>query len=100
MLDGLSAPQRVGGIEGLVDALERAPNLDIERFNDYVRRLHMPACAQRLGFLLTAQGASSQMLQALRSVVSTNLVRLDPDGDATGPLDPEWRVQINAGLPA
>jgi len=91
LVDSLDQPRYAGGLLEVAKALYQAKEqLAPERLVEYANRMRNRSLCSRLGYLLERFGRSLEGLN-----VSQTFVRLDPQGQAGGPYDHRWRVQIN-----
>lgn len=98
LLDNLSSPERAGGIEAFWDVLRDAlPNMNTSRLAGHLRLLRAPGLAQRMGYLLARLDARGAAL--LKPLMGRRIVLLDAHAPAEGPVDPTWKVRLNAPLP-
>lgn len=96
LLDGLMAPEYCGDFAEVLHAFGmRGAALDVDRIVRYALRLD-GATAKRLGWILERQGVAPARLVPLREVVIKGPRVLDPTGPRRGPVEPGWRIQVNA----
>ena len=93
IVDSFFLPANAGGVRIAAEALQEAfDGLDLRRLEDFALSMGSRTLCSRLGFLLSASGASSERL---RGDASRTYVKLDPSGPRRGRFDSRWKVIDN-----
>jgi predicted transcriptional regulator of viral defense system len=83
--------------EALSIVEDHLSELDIERLVAYAVQIRIGAVAKRVGWSLGHLGVASEILEPLRTQITSSDVPLDPGLPRRGPHDPKWHVIANLG---
>ncbi len=97
LLDVLRAPDKAGGITGVVETWRRgSEHLDVNRMVSYVDRFDQPILRQRVGYLLEALGRSHSRLDRWREhLVRGGSVKLVASAPYSKIYCERWNLSLN-----
>lgn len=95
LLDGLMKPKYCGGFGEVMHAFQLASDrVNIKKIIEYSLRLDV-AISKRLGWILSKQGVSMDLLSPLKDLPMKGYRRLDVGSPAGGSCDSTWGIQVN-----
>jgi predicted transcriptional regulator of viral defense system len=101
LVDSLAYPGLCGGVGELAKCLKNSwPDIDKEKFTDYLIKFKNKSLVSRAGYIIEHMGLDYLQSDSLLRFRSTGFVRLDPEEKKTGSYgyDRKWRIIINADI--
>lgn len=102
IIDILNDPQIGGGGRHTIDIVKsylQNKNADPEILWQYAEKLNRGAVFKRLGFIADKLiQPSPEWLGKIQTKIKSGIIKFDPSGPNTGPINTKWKIRINIPL--
>ena len=96
VLECFLSVRNFGGIGESIGILSESIGIiDTSRLVEYAIRTARDSVIKRVGWALSRLQSDENILQPLRKAISPSIQLLDPTQPRSGPVDKEWRIQVN-----